>query len=70
MNDNDRTLKKHETKKSIGSSSDFDEEEDMPDAKDFEEFDYAEKSKSSNSSLKIKVQIIDQDMIVRELKNN
>ena len=40
LNDNDRTLKKNETKKS-NSSSDFDEEEDMPDAKDFEEFDYA-----------------------------
>jgi hypothetical protein len=29
----------------------------MPDAKDFEEFDYAEKSRSSNSSLLIKVEV-------------
>ena len=52
LNDNERTIKKNEPKKkSRHASSDFDEEEDMPDAKDFEEFDYAEKSKSSSSSL-------------------
>jgi hypothetical protein len=61
ISDNDRTLKKNDTKKSH-DSSDFDEEEDMPDAKDFEEFDYAAKSVSSNSNssnMQIKVHIID-----------
>ena len=54
-NENEKTLRRNEVKSSKHSSSDFDEEEEMPDAKDFEEFDYAEKSKSSTTSMQLKV---------------
>lgn len=44
--ENDRTLRKSQLEESKSDSS-FDEEEDMPDARDFEEFDRAEESQDS-----------------------
>lgn len=46
----------------------FDEEEDMPDSKDFEEFDMAEQSEHSSGSMKVRVQIVEQDQIFSQLR--
>ncbi|CDW80008.1 UNKNOWN [Stylonychia lemnae] len=73
--DDDKTLKKHQFDK----DSSFDEEEELPDAKDFEEFAISDNEHNDNTnknavakshnSMKVKVQLIEQNGLFKENKH-
>ena len=54
-----KTQKKPRPSQGGKRASSFDEEEDLPDAKDFEEFDYAVGSERSSGSMKVRVQVVE-----------
>lgn len=68
INDDDKTQKRHQSQ-----PSEFDEEEDMPDAKDFDEFQQEPSlvldNDESMSDMQVKVQIVDPEHFKHHARN-